>query len=568
MKYEDFISRFQNTKKTAKGVVVKCPAHEDGSPSLSISQARDGGVLVKCFAGCTTEEIVGSLGLKMGDLFAAEKAVQFTPPAPKPKQKATGAQEPAKEKPTIEKIYSYQNLTGSEVYQALRLKPKSFRQRHKNQATGEWVWTMDGVERVLYRLPEISRAKTVWICEGEKDVENLVALGYEATCNVGGAGKWLDGYTESLTGKDVILCGDGDEPGKKHMELVFNSVAGTVKTAKIIKLPDSIKDVSDYIATFKTQPEAKAALDALAGEALPHLKGISLPVFTVAEMEADYRRFVSQMESNSFSLGKWLPTLGRIRPLVPGELVFIIGDTGTGKTGLLQNIAKAALPLPTLMFELELPKELMFERFASMASGFTCDMVEEAYRTGGTENTLVDVLDQTLKNLFVCSESRLTVQQIENIIMRAELKIGERPKVVLVDYIQLVGGNGKNGRREKISDIAEDLKVMAKATRTIVIVTSQTARPEKKKNDEEYQPGLHSAKESGSIEASSGLLLGAWRDKDDGGILNIKVLKSTKGGAGLQVACNFDGPRMKITERVTSKFSADDVPETKSPYQD
>ena len=545
MKYEEFISRFEKQIKSTRGVTVRCPAHDDGRASLSISPARDGGVLLKCFANCRTEDIVASLNLKMADLFATEKAVAFTPPPPR--KPATGSPEPPKEKPVIEKIYSYQNLTGNEAYQALRMKPKSFRQRHRNQETGEWVWTMDGVERVLYRLPEITKAKTVWICEGEKDVENLVTLGYEATCNVGGAGKWLDGYTETLAGKDIILCGDGDEPGKKHIELVFNSIAGTAKTVKIVKLPDSVKDVSDYIATFATQPEAKAALDALVSDAHPHLKGLSLPIYTVSELEADYKRFVSQMEQNSLSLGKWLPTLRKIRPLVPGELVFIIGDTGTGKTGLLQNIAKAALPLPTLMFELELPKELMFERFASQASGFTCDLVEEAYRTRGEENTLVDVLDKSLKNLFVCSESRLTVQQIESIIMRSELKIGERPKVVLVDYIQLVGGKGEN-RREKISDIAEDLKVMAKATRTIVIVTSQTSRPEKK-NQDEYQPSLHSAKESGSIESSCGLLLGAWRDSEDGSLLHVKVLKSTKGGAGIQIPCNFDGARMRITER-------------------
>ena len=554
MKYEDFYQRFEKRVKTQRGFMVVCPAHDDSpkTPSLSIGPSKDGGVLLKCFAGCSAESIVGALGLSMKDLFAEENAVAFRPPV------RSVAPEPTGVKPTIEKIYSYEDATGKEVYQALRLKPKSFRQRHRNLETGEWNWTMDGVIRVLYRLPKIQLAKTVWIVEGEKDADNLAELGFESTCNVGGAGKWLDGYTETLAGKDVVICGDTDEAGKKHVELVFNSIAGAAKTVKIVKLPAGSKDVSDYIVTFKTKPEAKAALDELAGSAAPHLKGISLPVFTVAEMEADYKRFVRAMESNSFSLGKWLPSLGKIRPLVPGELVFIIGDTGTGKTGVLQQVAQAALPLPTLMFELELPKELMFERFASMASKFTCREIEQAYRmAGGDENTLADVLDAKMHNLFICPEARLTVPQIETIIMRSELKIGERPRVVLVDYIQLIGGKGAN-RREKVSDIAEDLKVMAKATRTIVIVTSQTSRPDSKLK-EEYQPSLHSAKESGSIESSAGLLIGAWRDKEDGSLLHLKVLKSTKGGAGLEVHCNFDGERMIITERA-KYVSQDDAP--------
>jgi replicative DNA helicase len=330
---------------------------------------------------------------------------------------------------------------------------------------------------------------------------------------------------------------------------VFNSIAGTAKTVRIIALPESIKDASDYIATFKDKKEAQVALQELASAAHPHLKGELMPIYTISELEQDYRRFVRSMDQNSFSLSKWLPSLDKIRPLVPGELVFVIGDTGTGKTGLLQQIARASVPLPTLMFELELPAESMFERFAAMTSGLTCTEIEHAYRTvESEEDTLTGLLDLKLKNLFVCTESRLTVRQLENYIMKSELKIGERPRVVLIDYIQLVGGKGAN-RREKISDIAEDLKVMAKVTRTIVIVTSQIAR-----NKDELEPNLHSAKESGSIESSCGLLLGAWRDEKDGRLLHLKVLKSTKGGAGTHVKCNFDGQRMLITERIDPNF--------------
>ena len=557
MKYEDFVSRFQKSRKTARGVMVACPHHDDNpkTPSLAISRGKDGGVLVKCFAGCTAEEVVGSLGLKMKDLFAGEMAVPFTVPTAVESSKPV-----SNEKPLIEKIYSYQDANGDEVYQALRMTPKSFRQRHANPENPlTWVWTMDGVERVLYRLPEVLKANQVWIVEGEKDADNLAELGFCSTCNVGGAGKWLDSYSESLKGKEIVICGDNDEAGKKHVDLVFNSLAATSKTVRIIKLPETVKDASDYIATFKDKSEAKEALHSLVSMSQPHVKGLSLPLFTISELEADYRRFVRSMEQNSFSLGKWLPSLGKIRPLVPGELVFIIGDTGTGKTGTLQQISTAALPLPTVLFQLELPKELMFERYSAMATKMTAEQIEQAYQSA--DDSISDRLDIAYKNLLVCVESRLTVPQIESIIMRAELKLGERPRVVLIDYIQLIGGSGPN-RREKISDIAEDLKVMAKATRTIVIVTSQIRRGE----DEE--PSLHSAKESGSIESSCGLLLGAWQDAEQPGTLNFRVLKSTKGGTGMLVKCNFDGARMLITEK--SKLDDADIPQrtTKQQYND
>jgi hypothetical protein len=47
---------------------ARCPAHADKSPSLTIAEG-DKGLLVKCWAGCSLEEITGALGIKISDLF-------------------------------------------------------------------------------------------------------------------------------------------------------------------------------------------------------------------------------------------------------------------------------------------------------------------------------------------------------------------------------------------------------------------------------------------------------------------------------------------------------------------
>ncbi len=73
------------------------------------------------------------------------------------------------------------------------------------------------VRRVLYRLPEVIKAQTVCVTEGGKDADNLAKIGITATCNCGGAGKWRDDYSESLRGKDVVILGDDDEPGRAHV---------------------------------------------------------------------------------------------------------------------------------------------------------------------------------------------------------------------------------------------------------------------------------------------------------------------------------------------------------------
>lgn len=61
---EDILSRLEKVRKTGpNNWLACCPAHDDKSPSLTLHAADDGRILVKCFPGCSFEEIVGAVGL-------------------------------------------------------------------------------------------------------------------------------------------------------------------------------------------------------------------------------------------------------------------------------------------------------------------------------------------------------------------------------------------------------------------------------------------------------------------------------------------------------------------------
>ena len=96
--------------------------------------------------------------------------------------------------------YDYTDEFGTLLFQVVRLAPKTFRQRRPD-GKGGWIWNLEGVTRVLYRLPDLMEAlaleRRVFVVEGEKDVESLARLGIVATCNPGGAGKWRDGLRRS-----------------------------------------------------------------------------------------------------------------------------------------------------------------------------------------------------------------------------------------------------------------------------------------------------------------------------------------------------------------------------------
>jgi hypothetical protein len=63
--------------------------------------------------------------------------------------------------------YPYSDEGGTLLYEVVRLKPKSFRQRRPD-GNGGWIWKLDGVRRVIYRWPEILQYAdaTIFLCEG------------------------------------------------------------------------------------------------------------------------------------------------------------------------------------------------------------------------------------------------------------------------------------------------------------------------------------------------------------------------------------------------------------------
>ena len=66
---ERVLDRLEGVRTSNDSWKAPCPAHADKVPSLSISEGDDGRALIKCFAGCETEDVLSKLGLQMKDLF-------------------------------------------------------------------------------------------------------------------------------------------------------------------------------------------------------------------------------------------------------------------------------------------------------------------------------------------------------------------------------------------------------------------------------------------------------------------------------------------------------------------
>jgi len=66
---ENILSRLDLVKKSGKGYLARCPAHNDKSPSLSLVELPDGRILMKCFAECMIQDVLVAIGLSLSDLF-------------------------------------------------------------------------------------------------------------------------------------------------------------------------------------------------------------------------------------------------------------------------------------------------------------------------------------------------------------------------------------------------------------------------------------------------------------------------------------------------------------------
>jgi hypothetical protein len=88
------------------------------------------------------------------------------------------------------------------------------------------------------------------IAGGEKDVDNLRALEFTATCNHGGEGKWWPELTPYLRGRRVFILCDNDEQGEKHQQVVGAALNGVASEIRVVRFPELEPkgDVSDWIA--------------------------------------------------------------------------------------------------------------------------------------------------------------------------------------------------------------------------------------------------------------------------------------------------------------------------------
>ena len=413
---DNVLKRLHRVRPSGNGWEAMCPCRaDDQNPSFTVAEGTDGRALVNCHRGdpCDADEICRALGIEIVDLFPPrdepvtlrpEPSRPAVPVAPRPTA-------PASTGPgTLEDTYDYVDARGELVFQVLRYRDstgrKTFRQRRPD-GTGGWSWSTAGIERPLFRLPEVlataARGGVVFVVEGEKDVLALEGAGYVATTNPGGAGgegqqKWLPAHTEALSGARVIVCADNDDPGLRHATAVAAALQDRGIAAKLRHPPAPHKDVADLLAaggsvadledlgdTNSIEPESEVepgdpftpVLAALAELATRDLD----PEAKLARARGLLDAALAPTIQNPGRLVRWTELIEETDDdsydwLIPGmlergERVMIVAAEGVGKTMLARQVAILAAagvhpftlgrmrPVRTLFVDLENPERII-----------------------------------------------------------------------------------------------------------------------------------------------------------------------------------------------------------------
>jgi hypothetical protein len=339
-----------------------CPAHDDGEPSMSITEGRTA-LLFKCFTGCETRDIIAAL--KARGLWDTEPQDRVVTPI--------NRNDP-------DMLYKYVTADGEIVGEKGRWNgpPKTFKWRKPGERWGESSIPMDSMP--LYNLHAVldNPNAPVFLVEGEKAVEACRVRGMVAVCLPGGASQARFGNAlDPLLHREVTLWPDNDDAGEGLMERIH----GLLPDAKFLKpaVPEK-GDAHDYFAQGGTidglaalmregQPEVSVSRESVRVD-IPHPAGAV--AFTFTEMSWSTRAMDATLNVD-------------------------VRVTGVPRTGYMTrlNIASAS-GRDGIRRELENvfgKKEIEWARLLSVA----CTEADRAWKSQDTSIDLYDVEPQPRK---------------------------------------------------------------------------------------------------------------------------------------------------------------------------
>lgn len=231
---------------------------------------------------------------------------------------------------------------------------------------------------------------------------------------------------------------------------------------------------------------------------------------------------LSKADSDKLALESGFPSLDRMLGKLRRQTLNIIAARpAMGKSAFALNIAQhvAESNHTVAVFSLEMSESEVGLRFLSSSSFVNSRKIKDQLLSADGTKPILDALELlTPMPLYVCDSAATTPAEIRAKCRRLTAEVGGLDLVV-IDYLQLMGSDGKNqNRQQEISEISRSLKILAKDLNVPIIALSQLSRNVEMR--ESKRPMLSDLRESGAIEQDADAVMFLYRpayyDKEQG----------------------------------------------------
>ena len=246
----------------------------------------------------------------------------------------------------------------------------------------------------------------------------------------------------------------------------------------------------------------------------------------------------------------------KINGLQRTDLILLAARPAMGKTAFSLNLVQnAALKgdASVAVFSLEMSKEQLVQRMLSAQSNVELSKIKTGNLGASDWPRIIDALSVLSEaNIFIDDTPGIKISEIRSKCRR--LKIEKGLDLILIDYLQLMEGEGKNeNRQQEIAKISRSLKILAKELDCPVVALSQLSRSPELRKD--HRPILSDLRESGSIEQDADIVMFLYSDEyyhDDSEKKNIGeviIAKNRHGETG-NVELVWFGQVQKFADKI------------------
>lgn len=195
------------------------------------------------------------------------------------------------------------------------------------------------------------------------------------------------------------------------------------------------------------------------------------------------------------------------------NLIIIAARPAMGKTAfalnIAQNVAKNS-DKAVAIFSLEMGAESLVERMLSAEGLIPSYHVRTGNLTESEWRRMISAKERLARGkIFIDDTAGVKISEIRSKAKRLAQE-NDGLGLIVIDYLQLIEGRGRENRQQEVSEISRQLKILAKELKVPVIALSQLSRGVDQRNDK--RPILSDLRESGSIEQDADIVAFLYRE--------------------------------------------------------